>query len=317
MRVLITGGAGFIGGHLCEALLSVGHTPIVLDNLSTGSLANVPSEVIFIRGDVRNLDDVAEAFDQLPDAVMHVAGQASIRLSFLDPAVDLAVNTHGTINILQACIAHRVPRLIFASSMTIYGNGASTPTPETTPPNPVSYYAITKYAAERYVHTTAARSDLASPLNVTSFRMFNVYGERQNLNNSYQGVFAIFTGNILRDEPINIHSDGEQSRDFVHVEDVARAWVSALDNPAAYGQVINLGTGVEQSVNHLCDATLAAFDLNRETYPIVHHVAQPGDMRRSAADISRAQALLGWQPTIPFETGMIRFINWAKQAMKA
>lgn len=316
MRVLVTGGAGFIGGHLCEALLAAGHTPIVLDNLSTGSLTNIPNGAIFIRGDVRSPDDIAQAFDHAPDAVMHVAGQASIRLSFLDPAVDLAVNTQGTINVLQACIARGVSRLIFASSMTIYGNGAPAPTPETTAPNPVSYYAITKYAAERYVHTTAARVDLPSPLNVTSFRMFNVYGERQNLNNSYQGVFAIFTGNILRGEPINLHSDGEQSRDFVHVEDVVRAWVSALDKPAAYGQVINLGTGVEQSVNHLCDATLAAFGLNRETYPIVHHPAQPGDMRRSAADIRRAQELLGWQPTIPFEIGMMRFIDWAKQAIK-
>ncbi|MFN8528629.1 MAG: NAD-dependent epimerase/dehydratase family protein [Anaerolineae bacterium] len=314
-RVLVTGGAGFIGGHICERLIAEGHTPIVLDNLSTGSQANIPPGVMFLQGDVRQPDDVAAAFALGVDAVMHIAGQASIRLSFLDPTADLNVNTVGTLNILQACIAHRMPRLLFASSMTIYGNGAPVPTPETTAPNPVSYYAITKYAAERYVHTTAARADLAAPLQVTSFRMFNVYGERQSLNNSYQGVFAIFTGNVLRGEPINIHSDGEQSRDFVHVSDVARAWVSALDNSASYGQVINLGTGVQQSVNRLCDLTLAHFGHTRDTYPVIHHPAQPGDMRASAADITRARALLNWSPAVPFEDGMPRFIEWAKRSI--
>lgn len=125
-------------------------------------------------------------------------------------------------------------------------------------------------------------------------------------------MFAIFTGNILRGEPINIHSDGEQSRDFVHVQDVARAWVSALDTPATYGEVINLKLGIEQSVNHLCDLTLAAFNLTRDTYPLIHHPAQPGDMRRSAADITRARTLLHWEPTIPFEEGTIALSNGRK-----
>ncbi|MDX2162617.1 MAG: NAD-dependent epimerase/dehydratase family protein [bacterium] len=317
MRVLVTGGAGFIGGHVCERLAAEGHTPIILDNLSTGSHANIPAGAVFLQGDVRSPQAVETAFAGGIDAVMHIAGQASIRLSYLDPSADLNVNTLGTINVLSACIAHRVPRLIFASSMTVYGNGAPTPAPETTPVNPVSYYAITKYAAERYVHTTASRPDLETPLHVTSFRMFNVYGERQSLNNAYQGVFAIFTGNVLRGEPITIHSDGEQSRDFVHVRDIARAWVSALDNPAAYGQVINLGTGVEQPVNRLCDLTLTYFGRSRADYPVRHQPAQPGDMRRSAADISRARELLGWEPTIRFETGMAQFIDWAKTVIPA
>ncbi len=315
MRVLVTGGAGFIGGHIVEHLLHEGHTPIVLDNESTGKRENVPSSVAYLKGDVRNPDDVTAAFALGVDAVMHIAGQASIRLSFMDPSADLNVNTLGTINVLQACIHHKVTRLLFASSMTIYGATSVVPTPEDTPPNPVSYYAITKYAAERYVHITAARADLQAPLNVTSFRMFNVYGERQSLNNSYQGVFAIFTGNVLRGEPINIHSDGQQSRDFVHVRDVARAWVGALDNPRAYGQVINLGTGVQQSVNQLCDAVLEIFGHTRATYPVVYHPAQPGDMRQSAANIERARRLLDWTPTVDFDDGMRDFISWAKDAI--
>src|SRR5262249_28677905 len=187
---------------------------------SAGNRANLNPGAGFVHGDVRNPADLAPIFEQGIDAVLHIAGQASIRLSFQDPTADLNVNTLGTINVLQQCIIHRVPRLLFASSMTIYGNTPVVPTPEDTPPDPVSYYAVTKYAAERYMHVTAKRRALDFAFNVTSLRMFNVYGERQSLMNAYQGVFAIFIGNVLRNEPIKIHSDGQQSRDFVHVSDV-------------------------------------------------------------------------------------------------
>lgn len=311
-RILITGGAGFIGSHIAELLLSRGHSVVALDNETTGKRANLPAEATFIYGDVNDsaaLDAAAEGVD----AVLHIAGQASIRLSFMDPAADLTVNTLGTIRVLQACIKHRIPRLLFASSMTIYGSTPPTPTPETAAPDPVSYYAITKLAAERYVHATALRPDLGFDFNVTSFRMFNVYGPRQSLTNAYQGVFAIFIGNVLRGEPINIYSDGEQARDFVHVSDVARAWVDAIDTPASYGQVINIGTGTPTSVNQLADLVLAAFGHTRATYPVVYHEAHAGDMRVSAADISRAQNLLKWQPAIATDQGMAETIAWARE----
>lgn len=311
-RILVTGGAGFIGGHMVDLLLARGYTPIALDNLATGTRDNLHPDVEFIEGDVRSEADLAPIFERGIDAVLHIAGQASIRLSFQDPTADLNVNTFGTINILQQCIKYRVPRLIFASSMTIYGNNPVVPTPEATPPAPISYYAITKYAAERYVHATALRKDLGFDFHVTSMRMFNVYGVRQSLTNAYQGVFAIFIGNVLRGEPINIHSDGEQSRDFVHISDVARAWVDAIDQPASYGQVINLGTGYSISVNMLCDAVLESFGHTRATYPIIYHPAQPGDMRVSAAEISRAKALLGWSPQVEWQHGMRETIEWAR-----
>lgn len=314
-RILVTGGAGFIGSHITDALIQRGYSVTVLDNLSGGKRAYVNAAAAFTQGDVTNPADLAPIFEQGLDAVLHLAGQASIRLSFADPAHDLRVNTLGTINVLQACLAHRVPRLIFASSMTIYGNSNPTPTPESAPPDPVSYYAITKYAAERYVHLTAARRDLDFTLNATSFRMFNVYGERQSLTNAYQGVLAIFIGNVLRGEPITIHSDGEQSRDFVHVSDVARAWVDALDAPLTFGQVINLGTSAPTSVNMLCDAVLSAFGKTRSTYPVRYEAAQPGDMRASAADIQRANALFGWQPKITFAEGIQNTIAWARRQL--
>jgi UDP-glucose 4-epimerase len=142
--------------------------------------------------------------------------------------------------------------------------------------------------------------------------MFNVYGPRQSLTNSYQGVFAIFVGNVLRGEPIRIYSDGEQARDFVHVSDVARAWVDALDNPASYGQIINLGTSQPTSVNQLADLVLAAFGHTRDTYPVEYRSAQAGDMRVSAADITHARELLGWSPQIAINDGMAETIAWAR-----
>jgi UDP-glucose 4-epimerase len=311
-RVLVTGGAGFIGGHIAELLLARGFEVIALDNLRTGNRANVPSGAEFVEGDICDSDVLEGVFRRGIDVVMHIAGQASIRLSFADPAADLLVNTLGTIRVLQACLAHRVQRVIFASSMTIYGANPATPTPESAPPDPVSYYAITKYAAERYVHATALRPDLGFDLRVTSFRMFNVYGPRQSLTNAYQGVFAIFVGNVLRGEPITIYSDGEQARDFAHIADIARAWVEAIDNPATYGQVINLGTGHPTSVNALCDLVLKAFGHTRDTYPVEYHAAHAGDMRVSAADISRASTLLGWTPQVSVERGMAETIDWAR-----
>src|SRR5262249_26704011 len=148
------------------------------------------------------------------DAVCHIAGQVSLIRSFTHPGTDLRTNVEGTLNVLQACLQHHVPRLLYASSMTVYGHATVLPTPENEPCEPVSYYGITKYAAERYARTTAERPDLGHPFNVTCFRMYNVYGPRQALDNPYQGVLGIFLGNLLRNEPIVIFGDGEQTRDF-------------------------------------------------------------------------------------------------------
>ena len=301
--VLVTGAAGFIGSHMVDRLLAQGYHVVAFDNLSTGDAARLDPRARFILGDVRSPADVARAFERPIDVVMHIAGQASIGLSYRDPGLDLAVNTQGTINLLQASLEHGVSRFLFASSMTIYGNPSLVPPPETAPADPVSYYGVTKYAAERYVHLTAERRDLTASFHATSFRMFNVYGERQSLTNPYQGVLAIFIGRALRGEEIVIHSDGQQSRDFVHVEDVARGWVDSIDCVHTFGQVINLGAGLPTSINRLCDAVLAAFGRSRADYAVRYQAAQLGDLRVSAADIGRARTLLDWSP---------RTIDWAR-----
>jgi UDP-glucose 4-epimerase len=308
-RVLVTGGAGFIGSHLTDRLLADGFAVTVLDNLSTGLRDNVPTEAILIEGDVGDREAVADVFaSERFDAVFHIAGQASIRLSFADPEIDLRTNVIGTVNVLRASIESGVPRLVNASSMTAYGEPDVVPTSEDVACIPVSYYGVTKYAAERYAHITAARPDV--DLAVTSLRMFNVYGPRQSISNPYQGVLAIFIGNVLRGEPVTIHGDGLQTRDFVYIDDVVDAWMRVLDDPAANGHVLNVGSGRETSVNELADAVLAAFGESRESWEIGHEDVQLGDQRRAAADVS-AIAGIGWHPATTFADGVKRTVRWA------
>jgi UDP-glucose 4-epimerase len=307
--VLVTGGAGFIGSHLCERLLAAGHDVTALDDLSTGRREHVPEGVRLVVADVADTDAVRAAFEErAPDAVLHVAGQASIARSFDRPERDLRTNVLGTLNVLEACLSTGVPRLVNAGSMTAYGEPSRVPTPEDEPCVPVSNYGVTKYAAERYAHIAAERG-----LAVTSLRMFNVYGERQSLTNPYQGVLAIFVGNVLRREPITIHSDGAQTRDFVYVADVAEAWLRVLEAPSTAGAVLNVGSGRETSVEELARAVLSAFGHEWEDWEIRRADAQLGDQRRSGADIAAITAATGWRPSTALEEGMRRTIAWARQ----
>src|SRR5688572_30811100 len=212
MRILVTGGAGFIGSHLTRRLLADGHEVHVIDNESNGLRSTVPAGAHFVHGDVIRPEDLEPVFAKKLDAVCHLAGQVSIIRAFDNPVGDLRTNTEGTVNVVQQCVKHRVPRLIYASSMTAYGDCDQVPTPESEPCEPDSYYGITKYAAERYVHSTAIRPDLGFDFRVTSLRMFSVYGPGQALDNPYQGVLGIFTGRLIRGEPIMIFGDGEQTR---------------------------------------------------------------------------------------------------------
>jgi UDP-glucose 4-epimerase len=316
-RILVTGGAGFIGSHMTDRLLKEGHDVVVIDNESTGRLDNVPPGVRYVKGDVTCPKQLEPAFVDGLDAVLHIAGQVSLVRSFSDPTLDLRTNIEGTLNVLRLCLEYGVRRLLYASSMTVYGNSTALPTPEDTPCRPSSYYGITKYAAERYVHTTAERVDLNSAFQVTSFRMYNVYGPRQALDNPYQGVLGIFLGNVLRDEPLTIFGDGEQSRDFIYIDDVVDAWVSAIGNPASYGQVFNLGSGCRTSIKQLADKTLAAFDRNQTNHPVHYRPARPGEQRHVEADTRRAHSILGWSPRTPFAAGLANTVVWARQGSES
>ena len=317
MKVLVTGGAGFIGSHLADAILAAGHRVLVIDNESTGKRENVPNRATFIRGDVGSLPELEAAFEGGLDAVCHIAGQVSIIRSFTEPVADLRTNVQGTINVLQLCLKYKVPRLLYASSMTNYGQTEVLPIPETHPCEPISYYGITKYAAERYVQTTASRADLTFDFQVTSFRMYNVYGPRQALDNPYQGVLGIFLGNLLRKEPITIFGDGEQSRDFVYIADVVRAWVAALQNERTFGRVFNVGSGRRLTINRLADAVLGAFHQSRSTWEVRYLPARPGEQRHVEADVRNLASALGWRPATSFEDGLSETLCWAKRSAES
>lgn len=317
MKVLVTGGAGFIGSHLADCLVAKGNEVVIIDNESTGRKENVSSEARYIKGDVTHLEELEPAFAYGLDAVCHIAGHVSLIRSFSDPVLDLRTNVEGTLNALRLCAKYRVPRLLYASSMTVYGSTEVLPTPEREPCQPISYYGITKYAGERYVHTTAERIDLDFDFHVTSFRMYNVYGPRQALNNPYQGVLGIFLGNVLRGEPLTIFGDGGQSRDFVYVDDVVGGWASALENPGTHGEIFNLGSGRQTSINDLADHVLAAFNRTRADYPVEYGPARPGEQRYVEADVTRARAILGWEPRVSFEAGLAETVEWSMASAAA
>ena len=314
---LVTGGAGFIGSHLADRLLDIGFKVIIIDNESTGLRKNVPPSSEYFIGDISNLADLEQIFQQPIDVVFHIAGQASNIRSFDDPENDLLINVTGTLNLLKYCLRYHVKRFLFASSMTVYGLPESLPINEREIPVPISYYGITKYTAERYILATANRMDLSYQFQATSFRMFNVYGERQRLDNPYQGVLGFFLGNILRNEPITIHSDGEQTRDFVYIQDIVDAWISSIDNPATYGQVFNLGYGEGTSINQLVDEILIANGTARPAYPVIYGPCRPGDQRYMAADIYKANSVLGWNPKVPLSVGIPKTLAWARKEMES
>jgi UDP-glucose 4-epimerase len=317
MRILVTGGAGFIGSHLCRRLLADGHVVIALDNEFNGSRETVPEGVKFVFGDVTKPQDLDPVFAQGIDAVCHIAGQVSIIRSFDNPVADLRTNVEGTLNIVQACVRQKVPRLVYASSMTLYGDTKTVPTSESEPCGPNSYYGITKNAAERYVHSTAMRPDLGFGLAVTSLRMSSVYGPGQSLNNPHQGVLGIFSGNVMRGEPITIFGDGLQTRDFIFIDDIIEGWARALTTPAAAGEIVNLGSGRSRSINELAEAVVCAFGYAPGEYSIKRAPDRPGEQRAARADIRRAREVLGWEPRVSFEQGLAKTIEWARAEFAA
>jgi UDP-glucose 4-epimerase len=313
LKLLVTGGAGFIGSHLSEGLLAAGAEVTALDDLSTGSRENLPAEVELVVADVADAEAVRACFaGRRFDAVFHVAGQASIATSFASPNRDLRANVLGTLNVLEACLAAEVPRVVHASSMTVYGEPENVPTPEHEPCRPVSYYGITKYAAERYALVTGERPD--ADLAVTALRMFNVYGERQSLSNPYQGVLAIFVGNVLRGEPVTVHGDGLQTRDFVYVADVVDAWLRVLEDRATAGRVFNVGSGRETSIAELARRVVSALGRDPDAWAFGSAPAQHGDQRRSAAAVDELVGATGWRPATTLEEGLRRTVEWARAA---
>lgn len=299
MRILITGGAGFIGSHLVERALELGHRVRVLDNLSSGKRENLPfahRNLEFVQGDVRDLSTVQDCTARC-DAVVHLAAVASVQASVEDPVGTHASNLDGTLHVLEAAGRSGVKRLLYASSAAVYGDSGRPPLTEDMAPNPLSPYAVDKIAGEYYAQHYARRH----ALNVTAFRFFNVYGPRQDPSSPYSGVISVFLERLQRGQPLWVYGDGEQTRDFVFVGDLMEVLLRALARSDLSGVVINAGCGVERSVLSLI-ATLER--LAARTVVRVHRESRVGDVRRSCADISRLQRALGYVPTTPLEAGL-------------
>jgi UDP-glucose 4-epimerase len=297
MRVLVTGGAGFIGSHVVDTLLGAGHEVAIVDSFwahGGGRRANVNPKAQLFELDIRDTK-IAEVFGRFkPDAVSHHAAQHSVAISTEDPLYDADVNVKGLLNVLQCAAATKTAKVVFASSAATYGTPQYLPIDERHPQNPESPYGITKMIAEHYLRYFAA----ANGLRFTALRYGNVYGPRQDPNGE-AGVIAIFTGRILERQPIRVDWDGEQQKDYVFVGDVARANLVALEK--GDGEVVNIGTGIGTSVKalHTSIAQAVGHDVD-----VVNAPKRPGDVYRCVFAIEKAKGVLGWEPQTVLADGL-------------
>jgi len=346
--ILVTGGAGFVGSHLVEALVQRGHHVRVLDCLVDQVHGDrppqLPAEAEFVRGDLRDPDLLRTALAGI-EVVFHQAAEVGVGQSMYQMQRYVAGNSLATAALLEAIVERRgqIRKLVVASSMSIYGEGAyrcsgcgpvaaplrsveqlerrewelrcaacgsvltPVPTPETKPLHPTSVYAITKQDQEQLCLVVGRAYDIPT----VALRYFNIYGPRQALSNPYTGVCAIFASRLLNDQPPIVFEDGHQTRDFIHVRDIVQANLRAMETDRADYQAVNVGTGVATSI--LKVARLLAEGLGKAIEPQIVGRFREGDIRHCYADISRARALLGYEPTIPLERGIVDLIAWARE----
>jgi len=308
-KILVTGGCGFIGSHIVDALLQEGYSVGILDNLSTGGLGNVKGHidkgsVVLHSGDIRDFAFVAKSMANY-DAVVHEAALVSVTRSVDDPIVTNEVNVSGTLNILWGATRAKVKRLIFASSSSVYGETETVPKTEDMKTVPISPYGTSKLAAENYCRVFAR----VYGLRTTCLRYFNVYGPRQKAG-PYSGVIPTFIRDVAKGEAPTIYGDGKQSRDFTYVEDVVKANLLCLERKVEAGSVFNIAAGRPVTVNTLATTIIDLMD-KRGLEPR-HAEARPSDIRHSYADISKAREVLGYSPKVTLEDGLGRLIDWVK-----
>ena len=308
MRILVTGGAGFIGSHVADRMVALGHQVAVLDDLSTGFREFVPSAARFLEADLADAATVDAALaDFRPELVDHHAAQIDVRKSVEHPRHDATINILGTLSLLESCVRHGVRKVIYASTGgALYGEGRSLPATEDHPVNPEAPYGASKHTVEHYLYIWK----LLHGLDYTVLRYPNVYGPRQNPHGE-AGVNAIFIGLMLDGKRPKIFGTGEQVRDYLNVEDVVRANELALERGS--GEIVNIGTGIGTSVNQIF-ATLKEL-LGFEDEPI-YEAPRPGEIQRIYLDATRAGRVLGWQPTVDFREGLRRTVEWTRASRR-
>jgi nucleoside-diphosphate-sugar epimerase len=300
-RVLVTGGAGFIGSNLVRGLVERGDDVRVLDNFSTGNRGNLDGlddDVEVIEGELRSYERVHNAVRGV-ELVFHQGALPSVPRSVQDPLTTSAVTIEGTLNVLLAARDENVRRVVFASSSSVYGNTGTLPRQETQNPDPISPYAVAKLAAERY----CVSFQRVYGLETVALRYFNVFGPRQDPNSQYAAVVPRFIAAVDDGRAVRIHGDGTQSRDFTYVQNVVQANLLAGEREGAVGRVINVATGRQATVNELADAVGAALGraVEKEYLP-----SRVGDVQHSWADVSEAESILGYELAVGLEEGLQR-----------
>ncbi len=305
VRIIITGGAGFIGSWVCEAYISEGHEVLVIDNLSTGSEDNIPPEAEFVECDTRDSAGLEKAFRKFrPQIVNHHAAQINVRNSVENPSADAEININGSINVLRLCAEYRTEKFIFSSTGgALYGEPENLPADELTPALPLSPYGISKLSTENYVKYCSRSHGFGHVI----LRYSNVYGERQNPEGE-AGVIGIFCERIIRGEPCIIFGDGQQTRDYVHVSDVSRA--NLLAATLRQEGTFNIGTSVESSVNEI---VRLLGEITETEFRTVHEKERAGEVKRISLNCSLAQNRLGWNTQVTLREGLFKTWNWFLQ----
>ncbi|OGL79714.1 UDP-glucose 4-epimerase [Candidatus Uhrbacteria bacterium RIFCSPHIGHO2_12_FULL_54_23] len=299
--IIVTGGAGFIGSHIVDALIAMGHRVWVVDNLSTGRRENINLGAKFIRLDIRSPKLRALFLKIKPDFVFHLAAQLDVRMSLKNPLYDAEVNILGSLNVIQACLGAKIKKIVFTSSGgAVYGDVRRIPTPETESERPISPYGAAKLAVDTYLH----QYWVVNRLHYTSLRFGNVYGPRQNPYGE-AGVIAIFAGRLARGQSCAINGTGAQTRDFVYVGDVVEAALRAMRKP--FVGVVNIATGKESSVNQVYAYLARSVGTKLKAQ---HNPAIRGEQMRSVLDWRKAKRVLGWRPKVSLEEGIERTVEW-------
>ena len=307
MKIIVTGGAGFIGSWVADAFLNEGHKVLIIDDLSTGLEKNIPSESDFIQCDIRDYEKVNGIIsDFKPDIINHHAAQIDVRKSVTNPMLDAEINIIGTLNLVESSMANNVRKFIFASTGgAIYGEPEVIPANESTEPFPISPYGTSKYAIEKYL----GYYNYVHGFDYVALRYANVYGPRQNPHGE-AGVIAIFCSRILSKSPCTVFGDGEQTRDYVYVGDVARANLLSMKAPIGS---YNIGTGVETSVNALISELKKS---SSRDFEVVYEDERPGEVQSISLGIAQAEKILGWKPDVKLSVGIQKTWDWFEKTSK-
>lgn len=296
MNYLVTGACGFIGSKLAERLISLGHSVVTVDNLSTGFIENLPSNVELIEGDCFCPKIISKLYDYKFNAIFHIAGQSSGEISYDDPVYDLQTNTQSTVMLLKLARDTDCKKFIYASSMSVYGDTEIQPVSETFELKPKCFYANGKLASEFYLRTYSGFG-----IQVTSLRLFNVYGPGQNMANMRQGMISIYLSQVLKNNHIIVKGNGERFRDFIFIDDVVNAFCEILNRENTGYDCFNVGTGNSVTVKQVLDCIIK---LHGEAITVEYTSGTPGDMHGIEADISKIVHETSWNPKTNFKQGI-------------